>query len=169
MNVYYVKTALYAYPHIEAILEQIDDLVLRKALSSMSDFSPCEEQCEKILDFTWQKDVLCALKLMVEKALNKLSDMQKDMLDYKYFKQKPKECFIGFDVQSRGYFRRQVALVKKLGERFDKVGLTDEWFDKNCMVMDFFVQMHKRIVKSEQKRSKKQKQCAKFQPLKLSA
>ena len=169
MNVYYVKTALYAYPHIEAILDQIDDLVLRKALSSMSDFSPCQEQCEKILDFTWQKDVLCALKLMIEKALAKLSDIQKDMLDYKYFKRKSKESFIGFDVQSRGYFRRQVALVKKLGERFDKVGLTDEWFNQNCMVMDFFVQMYKRVVKSEQKRSKKAKPGAKLQQLKLSA
>ena len=47
MNVYYAKTVLYAYANVDAVVEQIDELVEKKALSSMRDFSPCEEQCEK--------------------------------------------------------------------------------------------------------------------------
>ncbi len=154
MNIFYTKTALYAYPNLQAIMEQIDDIVERKALTSMSNFSPCEEQCEKILDLTNQKDTLIELKIFIDKALTKLTDEQIDCLEYKYFKRKPKEYFIGFDSCSRAYFRRQVNLVKKISEAFEKIGLTDIWFENYCLTMDFFIELLRRVKKYDEQNLK---------------
>ena len=156
MNLYYAKTVLYAYPNIEAVMEQIDELVERRALLSMNDFTPCIDQCEKILDFTAQKDTLINLKLMVEKVMEKLTENQIDCLEYKYFKRKSKEYFKDFDFTSRCYFRRQITLINKLKIAFDRVGLTDEWFEENCLRMDFFSELLRRV-KIYEEQSKKNK------------
>ena len=173
MKLNYTKTVLYAYANIETVKEQIDDFVERKALSSISDYSPCIEQCEKMLNFTAQKIALIELKEMTEKALNKLSNFELDCLDYKYFKQKPKEYFIGFDWASRNYFRRQVLIAKKLSALFDKVGLTDEWFEKNCLNTNFFIELLKRVEiyekQSNKNKSKKQKAKIKEKTISLTA
>ena len=148
MNIYYTKTALYAYPHIESLMGQIDDLVLSKALYSMGDYSPCEEQCQKIVKLTGQKVALIELQQMIDKALSILSDYELDCLDYKYFKIQPKEYFdsIGFDYESRKYFRKQNSLVKKVAIKLEKVGMTDEWFVKKCLDTDFFNELLKRVI-----------------------
>ncbi len=151
MNIYYSKTVLYAYPHIEGVIEQIDELVQKKALCSINDYSPCIEIAEKILDFTHQKDVLIRLKILADKALSKFSDEQLDYLDYKYFKVKPKDYYIGFDASGRTYFRRQVALAKKFSERLEKAGLSDKWFESECLTMDFFKEMLRRVIEHEKK------------------
>ena len=154
MNIYYAKTVLYAYANIEAVKEQIDNFVERKALSSMSDYTPCIEQCESILNYTAQKVALIELKELVEMVLKKLSGYELDCLDYKYFKQKPKEYFKDFDCESRSYFRRQVSLVKKIAESFENVGLTDEWFKKNCLNTNFFKELLKRVELQEKQNYK---------------
>ena len=159
----YTRTILYAYANIEEVKEQIDDFVERKALSSMRDFSPCIEQCEKMLEYTAQKVALIELKEFVDRALKKLSSYELDCLEYKYFKRKPKEYFIGFDYESRSYFRKQVRLVKKLGERFEDMGLTDVWFEKNCLNTNFFKELLRRVESYESKCNKNKKVVKKSQ------
>ncbi len=163
MKTTYTKTVLYAYANIEVIKAQIDDFVERKALASISDFSPCVEQCEKILEYTAQKVALIELKQQAEKVLKKLSAHEMDCLDYKYFKKKPKEYFIGFDFESRSYFRKQVSLIKKISEQFDRVGLTDEWFEKNCLNTNFFKELLKRVEHYEVQCYKNKKKVKKSQ------
>lgn len=149
MNVYYAKTVLYAYPNIKEIIEQIDELVERKALCSINDYSPCIEIAEKILDFTSQKVTLIELESVAKRALCKFTQEEMDHLDYKYFKKKPKKYYDGFDAESRGYFRRQIRIVKIFSERLEKLGANDEWFEKNCLKMDFFKEMLKRVYEHE--------------------
>ncbi len=163
MKTIYTKTILYAYANIDAVKEQIDDLVERKALSSMTDFSPCIEQCEKMLEYTAQKVALIELKQFIEKALKNLSAYEMDCLEYKYFKRKPKEYFIGFDYESRAYFRKQVSLAKRLSESFDGVGLTDEWFEKNCLNTNFFKELLKRVESYDVQCNKNKKKLKKVQ------
>ena len=150
MNVQYAKTALYAYPNIKEVAEQIDELVERKALASMSDCSPEIEQCEKVVEYTAQKCVLFALKIYIDEVLEKLKDIEIDCLEYKYFKRKPKEYFYGFDAESRGYFRRQIKLAEKIADKLEKAGATDEWFEQNCLQMDFFKELLKRVIEHEE-------------------
>ena len=149
MNLYYAKTVLYAYPNVDVLIEQIDELVERKALYSMNDYSPCEQIAEKILDYTAQKVTLKELKIFVEKVLLKFTEDQLDCLDYKYFKIKPKEYYKDFDFSSRNYFRKQVRLAKKFSEKMDEVGATDEWFKENCLKSDFFRELLKRVYEHE--------------------
>lgn len=165
MNVYYTKTALYAYPNLQAIADQIDELVEKKAFASISDYSSALSQCEKIVDFTFQKDALFALKLRLEDILSKLSQREKDCLEYKYFKRKPKEYFIGFDFESRGYFRAQQRLAKKISSALEKDGGTDEWFEQTCLHMDFFKELLKRTIEHEKSYVKKKKTQPKKQTL----
>ena len=159
----YTRTILYAYANIDAVKEQIDDFVQRKALSSMSDFSPCIEQCEKMLEYTSQKVALIELKEFVDRALKRLSAYEIDCLEYKYFKRKSKEYFIGFDYESRAYFRKQVRLVKKIGEYFEGLGLTDNWFEKNCLNTNFFKELLRRVESHEVKCNKNKKSVKKSQ------
>lgn len=161
MNVYYAKTALYAYPNLRAVADQIDELVERKALFSINDYSPAIEQCEKIVDFTFQKDVLFALKLRIEEIFNKLSDDEKDCIEYKYFKRKPKEYFKDFDFESRAYFRKQIKIAKKVAEKLEKGGATDKWFEENCLTMDFFKELLKRVIEHENNCRKNPKKSVK--------
>ena len=149
MNLNYTKTALYAYPNLQAIAEQINELVEKKALASMNNFTPAQEQCEKILDFTWQKDVLFALRIYIDEILCSLTPLEKDCLEYKYFKRKRKEYFIGFDAESRGYFRKQVRLAQKISQKLENAGATDQWFEETCLQMDFFKELLKRVIERE--------------------
>ncbi len=161
MNVIFAKTALYAYTNLEAVADQIDELVEKKALSSISDYSPAIEQCHKMLDFTYQKDVLFALKIYIDEVVKKLNQSEIDCLEYKYFKRKPKEYFVGFDFVSRGYFRRQNKLIKKVALLLEKDGATDVWFKENCLEMDFFRELLKRVVEREEKQLKNDGQVKK--------
>ena len=54
----YVKSLLYTYPNVQELLDQIDVLVEKKAISSMDNFKPCIDQCEEIIGLTEQKDIL---------------------------------------------------------------------------------------------------------------
>ena len=169
MNLYYTKTLLYAYPHIQAVMDQIDDLVLRKALSSMNDFSPCEEQCAKILALTGQKTVLIELKEKLDAVMNKLSAYELDCLEYKYFKQKNTEYFLGFDAVSRKYFRRQIALAEKLCKLIEKTGINNQWFKDKCLTISFFSELYIRVLQKEKETKKTKKPVTVVEETRLSA
>ena len=149
MNVLYAKVALYAYAHLDALAEQIDEIVEKKAFSSSMDFSPALNQCENIICLTYQKDIVFALKLCVQEALKGFSEHETKCLDYKYFRTKPKEDYGDLDVSSRGYFRLQIRLAERFAERLEKAGFSDERFKDECLSMDFFREMLRRVKEKE--------------------
>ena len=157
MNVIFAKTALYAYPNILAIVEQIDELVERKALLSMNDFSPAIEQFNKIVDLTEQKKVMFALKLYLDDVVANLTKDELDCLEYKYFKRKSKKYFENFDFTSRSYFRKQVKIINKVSKSLELAGATDAWFIENCLSMDFFSELLKRVIEYEKNSQKNKK------------
>ncbi len=149
MNNLFAKCVLYAYPNIHVLCDQIDDLVMKDALNSMTDISPAISQCEKIVDLTYQKDLLFDLYDKTEKVLTKFSDDDCDLLDYKYFKKKPKSYFFDIDVKSRAYFRRQIKLVKDFSVRLEKAGITDKVFMEKYLTIDFFRELYRRVCEYE--------------------
>ncbi len=157
MNTCYAKAVLYAYKNLTKVMEQIDELVEKKALASLSDLSPCLSQCEKILSYTKQKDVLITLKIVVDNILKKFSDEDLTFFSYKYFKDRPKEFFVNFDYTGRAYFRRQVKLALTFSEKLEKAGIDDRWFEKNCLQMDFFRELLKRVILHEENNAFKNK------------
>ena len=157
MNKYYTKVVLYAYASLDAVMEQIDNLVEKKTLGSFSDYSPALKQCEQVAELFWQKDVIIYLKEITEKVLKKYTEKELLYFDYKYFKQKEKECFIGFDYTSRAYFRKQNALVKSFSEKIERAGINDEYFEEYVLKIGFFKEMLKRVYELE-------KNCFKNKP-----
>ncbi len=157
MNENYTKAMLYAYPNLEAVAEQIDELVEKRALVSINDFSPALEQCEKIVELTFNKDLLFSLKIILEEILNSLTSIERDCLDYKYFKLKPKEYYIDFDAESRTYFRRQNKLIERISIKLEKKGYDNKWYEENYLKMDFFSELNKRVIEYEKSIKKRKK------------
>lgn len=149
MNLNYAKTILYAYKCLDVIMRQLDELVVKRAVNSMRDLSPCEAQCEKIIALTEQKDLLIDLKLKTKSALEKFTDEEMDCLDYKYFKFKSKEYYADYDFTSRAYFRKQVRVAGKFAKRIENAGITDEIFAKKYLEIDFFRELLKRVIERE--------------------
>ncbi len=155
MNNYYAKTILYAYPNLLSLMEQIDELVEKKAFASMGNFTPAIAQCEKILGLTDQKKILIKVKIVVDKVLQKFAVDELDCFAYKYFKNKPKEYFKNFDASSRGYFRKQIKLINLFSKRLEYCGIDDDWFIKNCLTIDFFKELYKRVLEYEKVSNKR--------------
>ena len=160
MNLFYAKVALYAYPNLLAVAKQIDDLVFKKAFASMSDFSSAEKQCEKIMALTEQKDVIFELKLTLDEIFKKFSVEDLDLLDYKYFRKKPKKYFEGIDTSSRKYFRRQISICNRFALLLEKKGYDDKRFQKELFKIEFFRELLKRVVEHEKlcRKNKTQKE-----------
>lgn len=150
MEILYSRSILYAYGCLDALIEQIDELVVKKALGSMDNFKPCLSQCESIINLTEQKDKIIELKITCDKILHKFSSQEIDCLDYKYFKKKPKEYYSEFDFYSRAYFRRQIRLAKKFATLLEKEGFTDQIFEKEYLQIDFFKELFKRVKRQEE-------------------
>ncbi len=144
MNILYAKTILYSYTALEAIAGQIDELVEKKALASMSDTSSALSQCEKILSLTEQKDVLFFIAKTVELVLNKFSESEREYFDYKFFKTRAKDYKWCFEPSSRAYFRKQISLSNKFAKRLELEGLDDKFFENECLKIDFFKELLKR-------------------------
>lgn len=149
MNVLYAKSLLLAYPNLDAVISQIDELVERKALSSMSDTSPAFFQCKSIVDFTAQKHLLIQSKLIIGDVLKKFSEEEIECIDYKYFKSKPRNCFVNLDTTSRSYFRRQIKIIKKFAEWIERAGIDDVRFEKEFLSIDFFKELLRRVKEYE--------------------
>ncbi len=154
MNVLYAKSVLYSYPHLSDLAEQFDQSVERKALNSMTNYSPCIFQCEEILSLTEQKKSVLLLWLVMKKIILKLSNEEMLYLDYKYFKKMPKEVYDNFDTSSRNYFRKQVKLAEKVANLLEKEGVTDTVYQEKYLAIDFFKEMLKRVNELEEKAKK---------------
>ena len=169
MKVIYAKAALYSYAHLEAVAEQMDELVEKKAFSSSMNFTPAIHQFEEIIGLTYQKQIVYALKLCLDAALKHFSEREKDFLDYKYFHLKPKDYYKDFDASSRGYFRTQVRLAEKFAERLQKAGYSDERFENECLSVEFFREMLSRVKEKENLSRKNKTQKEKEQIKKVKA
>lgn len=168
MNVLYAKVVLYAYAHLGALTKQIDEIVEKKAFSSSMNFSPAINQYEDIIELTFQKQVVFALKLCAADALKNFTDKEKLCLDYKYFKTLKPADYNGLDTTSRAYFRLQVKLAEKFAKNLEKAGFSDERFISECLSMDFFREMLKRVKERENlsRKNKSEKEKAEIKTLK---
>lgn len=169
MNVLYAKTALYSYAHFKAIAEQIDEVVEKKAFSSSVNFSPAESQCREIIDLTYQKQIIFALWLCVKDALKGFTEKEMLCLDYKYFRKRRKEDYAGLDCSSRGYFRLQARLAEKFAAALEKAGYSDERFENECLSVEFFREMLKRVKEKENLNRKNKTAAEKKQLIKLKS
>lgn len=131
----YIKTALYVYPALKAAAKEVSEHVQRKACLSYGDRLSCEALTEYLLNQIDTKDRLETLFFTIGSALDKLSDQEKFLLQVRYFGGTKKvisaysdEEIHKFCGSRRSYYRKQEKLVKKIGEKFVRDGLSEERF-----------------------------------------
>ena len=149
MKEIYAKVMLYSYRHLPKIADQIDDLVEKKALSSISDCSPAMAQYQKIVRLTYQKQIVLSLSLNVKTVLGKFSEAEREYFEYKYFRGINPAKNYSFDPSSRNYFRVQNRLIKKFAGFAEKIGYGDERVEKELLSVEFFREMLKRAEEKE--------------------
>lgn len=132
----------------------------------MNNFSPAIEQCESIIDLTEQKKILFLLKIKCDEIMEKFTEDEKDCLDYKYFKKKPKSYYVDFDFTSRAYFRKQNRIIKKFSLLLEKKGISDEFINKKCFLIDFIKEVYLRVKIREEAIAKKEKKDEKVKYVK---
>ena len=149
MNTLYAKCFLYAYTNLEDLCAQIDEIVLKRALSSISDTSPAFEQYQRILDYTEQKKLYINVKLIVSEALKSFTQDEINCIEYKYFMNKQIKKGNDFDTSSRAYFRRQSKLAEKFASVLEGMGINDDFYVNTCMKTNFFREMVRRVKEYE--------------------
>lgn len=127
----YVKVLLYAYPKLDMLAEAIASGAETKAFLSFraTDTLNC---AEKISQGILQSRILRKLANDMEDAFSRLSEEERYLLEYKYFRRKSELCGrfaeTSFSGSEREYFRRQNALLKKVACLLIARGVTEETF-----------------------------------------
>lgn len=154
MKEIYAKTMLYAYPYIDSMIERMNDKITKKAMGSMFDTSPCEEQSAKILVLAGQKEDLNYLKHFVERMVMKFSFCDFDYFDYKYFKIRPKEYYKDKIKIDRTYYRKQDKLLKKFCSILSAIGADDLWFENKFLSIRYIKNIQQKIIEKDKQKEK---------------
>lgn len=154
MKPLYAKVLLYSQKSVQSMLNQIDQLVLNKAIASMGIFKSCETLCLEIINLTKKKDFYINLYSLTERAINRLNEKDRELIRYKYFYDELERAKSGIDAQSREYFRKQVALLSKIGQIFEYLGVDDKKFEKQYLSNHFIRKIYSQVLMNEIMRSR---------------
>lgn len=138
MNTLYTKVLLYTYPNIESLVDQIDELVEKKALGSMEANVPCIDLCNSIIGLIKEKDLYLNLLVILDGIFEDLTEDEMLCIEYKYFMVRDKVKFRDFDYTSKQYFRKQNKILEKIKRRLERKGYDDNFFRENCLPIKFF-------------------------------
>ena len=103
-ELHYAKTLLYLYPQTSGIVEAIETEVENKAVLSFRGGST-EQAIEGIVKEMALKVRLLEAKEYAGRALRLLSEKERALIGYKYFKEE--NCSPREEYSRRGYFRKQ--------------------------------------------------------------
>lgn len=146
------KTIFYCYPEYEQTIEQIEKLILYKAISSHANSYKTQEQIQKVIKLCSAVQLLKQLKLTVEEILQGLSVTEQELVKIRYFN-KPKGKVA--DYYTRTYYRNQLRLEKKLQILLGGYGIDENWFEKNCKGIHFLCERYNQILKQKKQREQK--------------
>ncbi len=127
----YVKVILYAYPRLKGYADALDCSLENMAMLSFLSREGTLSVAEKMVEQMAISRALLLLEEELEGVLVTLSDRERLLLEYKYFRRKKgMEALEGVqnDCSERSYFRRQNELLQKLGAIFVGRGWSEQWF-----------------------------------------
>ena len=133
----YVKTALYAFPALKVMAEEVGEHVKRKAYLSYDNRVSCENLAVYLLEQLELKSRIETLSDTLGGVVDKLSGSEKFLLHLRYFGGKNKTISACSDEEikkmcgsRRSYYRRQERLLKKIGEKLQRRGVDENNFYK---------------------------------------
>ena len=131
MNSNFVKVILYSYSRLAPTAEAVQVAARNKALLSYRNPLDTLTLMVRISDEIFLARHLMALKEAVDDALDVLSNEERFLLEYKYFRRKShRKQFEDFVLgcSQRQYFRKQQALLKRMSALLTRRGWTDKCF-----------------------------------------
>ena len=157
VNTLYTKVLLYTYPNIESLIDQIDELVEKKSLSSMDSQEPCIDICNSIIALIKEKDLYLDLMVILDGIFEDFTEEEMLCIEYKYFLVRDRVKFRDFDYTSKQYFRRQNKILEKIKRRLDKRGYDDNFFKEKFLPIRFFKSLLRGVKEREKHINKNKK------------
>ena len=148
----YIKAVLYAYPLLKTVGEDYAEHIKNKAV--LSYHSPRGTEClaEYLAEEILRKNCLLWVREIIHKALEELSEEERELLGRRYFGQRKKVPLMhkgkdGVDKpwSERKYFRRQQKLGEKVSAMLSREGLNQEWFEKNLLGVELIEKIYRYI------------------------
>jgi len=146
----YVKTVLYAYPLLKTVGEDYAEHIKNKAVLSYYTPNGTERLAEYLAEEILRKNCLLWLRDVIEKTLAKLSDLERLLIEMRYFGKRRNAVltYRGKDGvekpwSERKYFRYQQRLGEKIGGMLTIAGLSKAWFENNLLGVELIGKIYR--------------------------
>ena len=146
----YIKAVLYAYPLLETVGEDYAEHIKNKAVLSYHTPRGTERLAEYLAEEILRKNCLLWLRDVIEKTLAKLSDLERQLIEMRYFGKRRNAVltYRGKDGvekpwSERKYFRCQQRLGEKIGGMLTIAGVSKSWFEKNLLGVELIGKIYR--------------------------
>lgn len=132
----YAKVVLYAYPYLKTVGEDYAEHIRNRAVLSFDGRVAAERLAEYIAREIIEQKRLVALKEDVDKALGRLDEKERRLVEIRFFGKRRKwKEFLAAAASEKGwserkYFRQQKKVGERIGALLCAVGVTRERFDR---------------------------------------
>ena len=127
----YQKTRLFLYPRLERFAEDLGQYARAKAVASCLGREDTEACVQALIDCAHAQNCCRTLKALLDGVFGGLTEEERVMLDYKYFRRRRGSAPpLGFS--RRTYYRRQQKLESALNAEFLRRGMDEGWFLRLC-------------------------------------
>ena len=151
------------YPTIEEIKKAYAEQIRNKATLSYKHYGPAEGLIEYVARQVCKRDKLVWLKQTVGEVLDELTDVERAMVERRYFGKRHSENHDLDEIASWSestYFRRQRKLETRLERMLICKGLTEQVFDEWFAPMEIFRCAIRYLQKSEEKVGRDYSSCS---------
>ena len=124
----YQKTMLFLYPRLKRFAEDIGQYARAKAIASSLGREDTEATVQALIDCAHAQRCCGQLKALLDGVLGELTEEERLLLEYKYFRRRTKACGVPFGFSPRTYYRRQLRLERRLNAKFLQRGMDEGWF-----------------------------------------
>ena len=146
----YIKAVLYAYPLLKTVGEDYAEHIKNKAVLSYHTPRGTERLAEYLAEEILRKNCLLWLRDVIEKTLAKLSDLERQLIEMRYFGKRRNAVltYRGKDGvekpwSERKYFRCQQRLGEKIGGMLTIAGVSKSWFEKNLLGVELIGKIYR--------------------------
>lgn len=155
----YAKVILYAYPLLRTVEKDYEDHIRNKALLSYDDSVAAQKIAEYLAEEILNMRKLEWLKGKVNDLLGLLNDEERTLICIRYFGQRKKIKSLkktdndkGSGWSERSYFRKQAKLGRKLNSLFEKIGISEEVYEKELCGVDLVKKVQRLVEAGKDKR-----------------
>lgn len=124
----YQKTMLFLYPRLKRFAEDIGQYARAKAIASSLGREDTEATVQALIDCAHAQRCCGQLKALLDGVLGELTEEERLLLEYKYFRRRTKACGVPFGFSPRTYYRRQLRLERRMNAKFLQRGMDEGWF-----------------------------------------